>query len=181
MRRQIARCREFAAERGWTVVEELVIADAGISGASRHNRPRLLELMARISEWDVLLCFDFSRLARNSEDLGWIANRLRVARKTAYESSTGLEIFNVGAKVMGGLNEEYLERLRADTRRGLRGRVERGCSAGGLPYGYRSEPHRDGKRWVVDPDQAAVVRRIFRRDGLRGPADRARSPRLGRQ
>ena len=59
---QIARCREFAQARGWVVVEDLVIAEAGIigegpaghasgsarsvrsqardrlSGASRHNR-----------------------------------------------------------------------------------------------------------------------------------------------
>jgi hypothetical protein len=34
--------------------------------------------MARIAEWDVLVCFDSSRLARNGEDLGWIRNRLRI-------------------------------------------------------------------------------------------------------
>ena len=66
---QIARCRELASARGWTVADELVVKDAGISGASRHERPQFLELMARIHEWDVLLCWDFSRLARNEEDL----------------------------------------------------------------------------------------------------------------
>ena len=62
---QIARCREFAKQRGWRVVEDLVVEDAGVSGASRHNRPKLLELIARIEEWDRLLCFDFSRLSLN--------------------------------------------------------------------------------------------------------------------
>jgi hypothetical protein len=117
---QIARCREFTDGRGWEVVDDLVGEDAGIPGASRHNRPRLLELIARIDEWDVLLCFDFSRLARNSEDLGWIRNRLRIHKRTAYETSTGLDIFNVGSKVMGVMNEEYLVKLRADVQRGLR-------------------------------------------------------------
>ena len=36
---QIAQCREFAQVRDWRVVEALVVADAGISGASRHNAP----------------------------------------------------------------------------------------------------------------------------------------------
>ncbi len=195
---QIARCRDFASARGWLVVEELVAEDAGISGASRHNRPKLLELIARIDEWDVLLCFDFSRLARDAEDLGWIRNRLRLHKRTAYESSSGLDVFNVGSKVLGIINEEFLVKLRADTHRGLRGRVERGLSGGGTPYGYRSEPvHRgrtgargepipDGYQLHVDEREAAVVRRIFELyvngAGLRAiagelNADRVDSPR----
>ncbi len=183
---QIARCRDFAKERGWSVLRGLVIEDAGISGASRHNRPRLLELMDRIEEWDVLLCFDFSRLARDSEDLGWIRNRLRARRRSAFEASTGLDVFNVGAKVMGILNEEYLVKLRADVYRGLRGRVERNLFAGGTPYGYRTEPvpsgrqdHRGndipaGYELLIDDQQAEAIRRIFDRynrgDGFRSIA-----------
>lgn len=170
---QIARSRAFAESRGWTVAEALVVTEAGVSGASRHNRPGLLELVARIDEWDVLLCWDSSRLARDSEDLGWIRNRLRAHRRTGYEVSTGLDLFNVGAKVLGVMAEEYLVKLRADTQRGLRGRAERGLSTGGTPYGYRSEPvavdehgrpvEGAGFRVLVDDDAAPVVRRIFER------------------
>src|SRR5215472_4072481 len=168
---QSARCREFAAQRGWHVVEHLVVTDAGISGASRHNRPRLLDLIARIDDWDVLLCWDSSRLARDSEDLGWIRNRLRAHRRTGYEVSTGLDLFNVGAKVLGVMAEEYLVKLRADTARGLRGRAERGLATGGTAYGYRTVPvavddqgravEGAGHRLVVDEAAATVVRRIF--------------------
>jgi DNA invertase Pin-like site-specific DNA recombinase len=168
---QIARCREFAAGRGWQVVESLVVSEAGVSGASRHNRPGLLDLVARIREWDVLLCWDLSRLARDSEDLGWVRNRLRAHRRTGYEVSTGLDLFNVGAKVLGVMAEEYLVKLRADTQRGLRGRAERGLSTGGTPYGYRTEPVEVGEhgravdgagyQLTVEEAQAAVVRRIF--------------------
>jgi len=168
---QIARCREFAAARGWGVVESLVVSEAGVSGASRHNRPGLLGLFERIADWDVLLCWDSSRLARDSEDLGWIRNRLRAHRRTGYEVSTGLDLFNVGAKVLGVMAEEYLVKLRADTQRGLRGRAERGLATGGTPYGYRTEPvaldehgravESAGYRLVVHEAEAAVVRRIF--------------------
>jgi len=189
---QITRCRAFAAQRGWTVVEALVVSEAGISGASRHNRPGLLSLVDRIAEWDVLLCWDSSRLARDSEDLGWIRNRLRARRRTGFEVSTGLDLFNVGAKVLGVMAEEYLVKLRADTQRGLRGRAERGLSTGGLAYGYRSEPvaidehgravESAGFRVVVDDAPADVVRRIFDlyRDGagLREIAHRLNAERV---
>jgi DNA invertase Pin-like site-specific DNA recombinase len=78
-----------------------------LQSASRHNRPGLLGLIARLAEWDVLLAWDSARLARNVEDLGWIRNRLRSAKKTAVFVQTGLDLFNVGSKVMGVFDEEY--------------------------------------------------------------------------
>ena len=169
---QIARCREYAEKQGWQVVEDLVAADHGISGASRHNRPKLLSLMARIDEWDVLIAFDFARLARNQEDQGWIRNRIRVNRKQAVEASTGLDLDNVGARVMGVISEEYLEKVRADTHRGLRGRFDRGLATGGCPFGYRTDPIVTGSdahghpitagfRLEIDPKRAPIVQRIF--------------------
>jgi DNA invertase Pin-like site-specific DNA recombinase len=67
---QIARCRGFAAARGWQIVEDLVVEEPAVSGALHHNRRGLLALMERIGEWDVLLAWDFSRLTRDVEDLG---------------------------------------------------------------------------------------------------------------
>ena len=97
---QIARCSEYAERKGWQLVESAIV-EAGISGALCHNRPGLLGLMARIDEWDVLVAYDFARRARNEEDLGWIRNRVRGRRGTAVEASTGLDLDNVGARVMG--------------------------------------------------------------------------------
>ena len=168
---QIARCREFAAARGWIVIEDCVTQDAGISGASRHNRPALIALMARIREWEVLLCWDFARLTRNEEDLGWIRNRLKATKKDAVAVSTGRSIHDLGSRVEGVIAAEYLEKLALDTHRGLRGRAEQGLAVGGNPYGYATEPlQRDahgapvpktGFRWVVHPVEAEVVQRIF--------------------
>jgi len=62
------------------------------------------------------------------------------------------------------MNALYLHELAQKTRRGLRGRVEAGKSAGGLWYGYRVVPsplkgeRGDGE---IDPAQAAVVERIL--------------------
>jgi site-specific DNA recombinase len=169
---QIARCCEYAAGQGWHVVKELVVAEHGISGASRHNRPGLLGLIERIAEWDVLVAFDFARLARNQEDLGWIRNRVRAHRKLAVEASTGLDSENVGAGFMGVVAEQYLEKVSQDTHRGLRGAFDRKHATGGAPFGYRTEPiivgrdahgvpRIEGYRFEVDPEAAPIVERLF--------------------
>lgn len=160
---QIARCREFAKARGWRVAEDLVVEEPAVSGASRHNRPAFVKLFARIDEWDVLLAYDFARLSRDGEDLGWIRNELRARRRSAFEAKTGLDIFNIGSRVLGVFSEEFREQVARDTHRGLQGRVERGLSAGGRPFGYDSirEPDGKGSRLHVNPEQAEVVCRIF--------------------
>ena len=170
---QIARCHQFAEREGWKVV--LVEQDAGISGASRHNRPGLLALFAEIDSWDVLLVWDSSRIARDGEDMGWVRNRLRSQRKRGIEVSTGLDLEKVGSKVMAVLHEEYLEKLCIDTHRGLQGRAEKGLHAGGLPFGYVTERLESGAtRLRVDPKAADVVGEIFQLyvngEGLRGIA-----------
>jgi len=45
---QIARCREFAARRGWEVLNEDIYVDSGISGLSNEH-PALNELIAAAS------------------------------------------------------------------------------------------------------------------------------------
>ena len=73
--------------------------------------------------------------------------------------------------IKGVMNEEFRRDLAEKTWRGLEGRVRAGYSAGGLPYGYRSEPVLDdrgqivrvlGHRRVVYEPEAEVVRKIFR-------------------
>ena len=88
------------------VVEALVVEEPAVSGAALVNRLGLVGLLDRLADFDILLCWDFSRLSRDAGDLGVIRNRLRLARRTAYEVSTGLEVFNIGAKVLGVMNEE---------------------------------------------------------------------------
>jgi len=45
---QIARCREFAARRGWEVLNEDIYVDSGISGLPKQH-PALNELIATAS------------------------------------------------------------------------------------------------------------------------------------
>ena len=61
---QILDLREYAARRGWSVVEEYV--DHGVSGA-KESRPALNRLMAdaRKRRFDVVACWKLDRFGRS--------------------------------------------------------------------------------------------------------------------
>jgi site-specific DNA recombinase len=64
---QIARCREFAARRGWEVLNEDVYVDTGISGLSKEH-PALNELIAAASglwPFGCVLVASIDRLSRS--------------------------------------------------------------------------------------------------------------------
>jgi DNA invertase Pin-like site-specific DNA recombinase len=155
---QIARCRDFARAHGWIVVEGLVLEESAISGASRHNRPGFLGLFNRIDEWYVLLAWDYPRLTRDPEDYFWIANRLAEADRTAYDCMSGRDLFDLASQMMGVINHHERLKIAENTRRGLRGRFERGFATGGAPHGYTIGAD---KRLVIDAEAAQTVRRIF--------------------
>src|SRR6476646_5869049 len=65
--RQIDHARKYAAAKGWTVVDELVFVDDGISGAEFERRPgfvRLLNALNPRSPFQVLVMSEESRLGR---------------------------------------------------------------------------------------------------------------------
>src|SRR4051812_35496875 len=70
--RQIDHGRQFAERRGWTVAEEHIYVDDGISGAEFERRPGLLRLMnaadgarqRRTSAFQALIVSDLDRLGR---------------------------------------------------------------------------------------------------------------------
>lgn len=88
---------------------------------------------------------------------------------------------HIGLK--GTMNALFLKDLAEKTRRGQRGRVERGRSGRGLAYGYdvvlADESGGAGAR-MINEDQARVVRRIFR-DFAKGMTPGAISDALNRE
>jgi len=156
---QLRNCRAYAARQGWPAPEEFT--DAAMSGA-RNDRPGYLRLIAAAGRLDVILVDDLSRLSRDSIESAQAVKRLTFAGVRLIGVSDGVDTGRKGHKVDVGLrglmSELYLSDLADKTHRGLSGRALDGASAGGLAYGYRvtSVGYRD-----IDPDQGAVVRRIF--------------------
>jgi DNA invertase Pin-like site-specific DNA recombinase len=88
--RQIATARRFAEARGWTVADEHVYSDSGISGAEFARRPGLVRLLAVLKPrppFDVLLIGDRDRLGREQIETAYVLKQIVMA---------GVRVFEVG-------------------------------------------------------------------------------------
>src|SRR6476620_10486465 len=80
--RQIEHARSYAARKGWTVSEEHVFVDDGISGAEFANRPGFLRLMNAVkprAPFQVLVMSEESRLGREAIETAYALKQLITA------------------------------------------------------------------------------------------------------
>lgn len=162
---QIRLCAEKATTEGWPIVK--CYTDAGVSGASLM-RPAIQSLMsaAMNGKFEIVLAEALDRLSRNQADIAAIFERLEFAGVKIITLSEGeISVLHIGLK--GTMNAMFLKDLADKTRRGLRGKIEKGKSGGGLAYGYKVvrqfTPQGEAIKGdcKVDEKQAQVVRRIF--------------------
>jgi DNA invertase Pin-like site-specific DNA recombinase len=162
---QIRLCQERVRADGAQIIQSYT--DHAISGASLV-RPGIQMLLqdAADGKFDVVYAEALDRLSRDQEDIAGVFKRLNFADVKIITISEGVvSELHIGLK--GTMNAMYLTDLRQKIRRGLRGKVENGKSAGGLPYGYEVVKTFDssgellrGDRQVA-PDQAPIVQRIY--------------------
>ena len=158
---QEAACRAYAATHGLSVGS---VAREVWSGADRH-RPQLDALLDRIISGDVVLAYDLDRLSRGGQiDTAVIIDRIESAgADIAFvtldfeKSETGALLRNVRAFAAALEREKIVER----TGRGKRARVASGkpFASPRSPYGYTWNADKSG--YVLDPDAAPIVRKIF--------------------
>jgi DNA invertase Pin-like site-specific DNA recombinase len=68
--RQIEHARQYAARKGWTVADDAIFVDDGISGAEFANRPGFLRLMNALKPrppFDVLVMSEESQARTRSD------------------------------------------------------------------------------------------------------------------
>jgi DNA invertase Pin-like site-specific DNA recombinase len=164
---QLSLCRERAACEGWQV--EGVYEDAAISGASVILRPGIQRLLAdaRVGKFDIVLTEALDRISRDQADVATLYKHLQFARVPLVTLAEG-EINELHVGLKGTMNALFLKDLAKKTHRGLRGRVEKGFSAGAVGYGYRmvrrltSEGELVRGEREIDSAQALIVERVFR-------------------
>lgn len=180
--RQKSRARDYAARHGWTVADEHIYEDDGISGAEFARRPgfqRLIETLKRRSPFQYLIVMDESRLGRESIETAHVLKQLMLAgvRIFAYLDDREIMLDSLMDKMrlaFTGLMDEG-ERYRAQQRTfdALHRKALMGHVTGGRVYGYDNveihssvldaygRPKRDHVERRINEEQAAVVRRIF--------------------
>lgn len=162
---QVRLCQERAERERWMVIE--LFSDRALSGASMQ-RPGLQALLegAAAGRFDVVLAEALDRLSRDQADVAILYRQLSFHSVTVVTLSEGqISELHVGLK--GTMNQLFLKDLAQKTRRGLRGRVEKGLSGGGNAYGYdvirRLGPEGEpvtGER-EINEVEAEIVQRIF--------------------
>jgi len=162
---QVRLCRERADKEGWTITN--VYTDHAISGASLM-RPGIQQLIhdCLAGKAEVVLAEALDRISRDQEDIAGVYKRMQFAGVSIVTLSEG-EISNLHIGLKGTMNAIFLKDLADKTRRGLRGRVEKGKSGGGNAYGYdvvkrvgEEGDYAKGER-SINEAEAEIVRRIF--------------------
>lgn len=159
-------CRERAEREGWQFAASY--EDAAISGASMILRPGIQRLLAdaQAGKFDIVLTEALDRVSRDQADVATFYKHLQFARVPLITLAEG-EISELHVGLKGTMNALFLKDLAKKTHRGLRGRVEKGFSAGAVGYGYRmvrrlnSEGELVRGEREIDPVQALIVERIF--------------------
>ena len=180
--RQIEHARAYAARKGWTIAEDQVFADDGISGAEFVKRPGFLRLMNALKPrppFQVLIMSEESRLGREQIETSYSLKQILDAgvRVFFYLEDKERTLDNAMDKVMLSLTNFAAEMEREKASQRTYDAMFRKAQAlhvtGNKVFGYDNIPvygddtNADGtprRQHVVrkiNPQQAKVVVTIF--------------------
>lgn len=159
---QVRECKEYIKKKGYELVK--VYADRHVTGMSLKKRDDFACLMddAKAHKFDVVICYDTARFARDKFDA--VVNK-KILRQ---DLGIGIEYATLNTEgpegrliesVMEGFNQYYSEELSRKVKRGMYDAAMKGQTLGSRPpLGYRVD---EQKRFIVDEAEAEAVRSAF--------------------
>ncbi|MBQ9345862.1 MAG: recombinase family protein, partial [Oscillibacter sp.] len=139
--------------------------DDGISGV-RFDRPGYMDMMERVKSGnvDTVVIKDMSRLGRDHLEVGKAVDEFRIYGVRLIAINDNIDTNKGNTELMLPLLNLMNEHYARDTGRKIKSSFHtKGMSGkhltGTVIYGYLWDENRE--HWVVDPEAAAVVRRIF--------------------
>jgi DNA invertase Pin-like site-specific DNA recombinase len=181
--RQIEHAKTYALKNGWTILDELIFVDDGISGAEFERRPGFQRLLASLKHrppFQFLVVMDESRLGRESIEVSSLLKQISIAGVVThcYLDGKAVQLDTPTDKVMlalrGFTDESERTRGAQRTHDAMMRKALMGHVTGGRVYGYDNieilsglldaygRPKRDHVERKINTEQAEVVRRIFR-------------------
>ena len=179
--RQIDNARAFAAAKGWTVADEHIYVDDGISGAEFERRPGFMRLLSALDPkppFQVLVVSERKTIGRETYETGYRIKQLDQAGVEIVEYVHGRSltpknwIEKVTSDAEGWGDEQYRQKSSERTHEAHAALARAGRVAGGRVFGYRNvdvikgedehgRPLRSHVERRIVPREADVVRRIF--------------------
>ncbi len=170
---QLIELREFVRKDGYSDGEMEVIEDKESgSKLSDEERNGLTKMYAAIenpdNEIEAVYCWELSRLSRKPATVWNIKEYLAEKKINLIVKQQNLNMlreagnFTMIFSIYVGMCESEIQLKTERTERGKRLRAAQGCYIGGtVRYGYTYDKNNPKKEYVVDPQQADVVRTIF--------------------
>jgi site-specific DNA recombinase len=181
--RQIEHATAYARTKGWTVSQDHVYSDDGVSGAEfGDRRPGFIRLMNALKPkppFQILVMSEESRLGREQIKTAYALQQLTEAGVQVWFYLTDQErkCDTAMEKIIGSFTSfaSEIEREKAQQRTydAMKRKAKAGHVAGGRVYGYTNfeilssaldaygRPKRDHVELRIHEEQAAVVRTIF--------------------
>ena len=162
---QISVYREkIEREPGWTLAG--IYADYGLSGTRAEGRPQFLQMIKDCEEGkiDVVITKSVSRFSRNTLEAVRFIQRLRgmgvrlIFEKESIDTESDYSAMLL--TVLAAFAQEESRSHSENVKWGKRKRAMSGDAPLYPPYGYRKSA--DGKTMAIVPEEAEVVRFIFR-------------------
>ena len=164
---QMEKIREYAAKNGLLLLSEYIFHDDGISGRAAEKRPGFQQMIATAKDpshpFDTIIVWKFSRFARNQEE--------SIFYKSILRSKCKVDVVSVSEPLIAGpfgslieriiewMDEFYSVRLAEEVKRSMTVNAKNGTLQATPSFGYRAED----RRLVVVPEEAEIIREIFRR------------------
>src|SRR5258708_787736 len=117
--RQVENARAFAAARGWTVADDRIFVDDGISGAEFEKRPGFMRMMAALPRppFGVIVVSERKTLGREMAQTSYVIKQWAEAGVEIFEymHGTSLTPRNAMDKAVGALQGLTDEKARAES------------------------------------------------------------------
>jgi site-specific DNA recombinase len=163
---QLDACQKLADREGYTVPQSHHLMDEGLSGTTM-DRPGLRKVRALVNTKAIaaVIVIDPDRLSRNlghqlllAEEMEQAGVKLLIVSHPLEQGPEGWLFFQMRGALAEYERAKMLERMK----RGRIGRATAGNPWGGqVPLGYRVSRELHKARWDIDPEEAALVRRMF--------------------
>lgn len=155
---QSARIKAYCIAQGWELIA--LHTDAGIS-AKTLNRPGLKAALDALAPGRILLALKLDRLTRTARDLDDFTAQVQKQNgqwatvEGQYDTSTAMGAFML--RLVADIAQLEREQTAERTSAALQAKKVRKERLGATPLGYKTIDTPEGKRVIVDPEEAKTV------------------------
>lgn len=162
---QVKKIKEYAISHNYSICDDYIFIDEGISGRSAEKRPKFMQMIGlaktKPKPFDVILLWKFSRFARNRQDA--------ILYKSMLRKDCGIDVISITEQLsddptsiliealLEAMDEYYSINLAQEVKRGMTEKFSRGGIVTIPSFGYDVK---DGK-YIINETEAEIVRMVF--------------------